>query len=126
MNVDLQKLLTKPYMIQRHYIATILNQKGSCIVRNAVTTYQQTHTIAFDVALLNQLRHLVDVETAVNYYNRSEPVSQRILARPDSAAVWNEIYNQYIPGIAAQATAGDASGAWVSIMTMLAEVESQY
>ena len=124
MHVDLKELLTKPYEIQRHCVATILGQKNSCIVVNAVMAHQ--HSIAFDVALLYQLRHLVDVETAVDYHNRSKPVTQRILARPDSAEVWSEIYNQYIPRIAAQATAGDAPGAWTSIMAMLAKVESQY
>lgn len=124
MHVDLKELLTKPYEIQRHCVATILSQKNSCIVFNAVLTHQ--HSIAFDVALLYQLRHLVDVKTAVDYHNRSELVTQRIMARSDSSTVWSEIYNQYIPGIAAQATAGDAPGAWNSIMAMLANVESQY
>jgi hypothetical protein len=40
--------------------------------------------------------------------------------------VWSKIYNQYVVGITAQAIAGDAFGAWAAIMTMLAEVESQY
>jgi methylmalonyl-CoA mutase cobalamin-binding subunit len=93
---------------------------------NAVMTYQQAHPTVVDVALLRQLRHLVDIETAVDYHNRSEPVTQRILARSDSDVIWTEIYNQYIPTIAVQATAHNPVGAWVSIMTMLAEVESRY
>jgi hypothetical protein len=40
--------------------------------------------------------------------------------------VWSEIYNQYIPAIAVQATAGNPVAAWAAIMTMLAKVESQY
>ena len=129
--MDLKELLAKPDYMQRHYLAIKLGQESSCIVFNAVKTHLQTHTTVFDVALLRQLRHLVDVKTAVDYHNRSEPVTQRISAREDSVAVWNEIYNQYIlnpvrPGIAALATAGDATGAWTSIMAMLTQVESRY
>jgi hypothetical protein len=126
MNIDLKELLAKPYDEQRRRVATILGQKNSCVVFNAVMTHQQARATVIDVALLRQLRHLVDIKTAVDYHNRSETVTQRITARSDSVAVWNEIYNQYIPSIAAQATAGDAASAWNLIMTMLVKVESQY
>jgi hypothetical protein len=122
MHVDLKELLAEPHEIQRRRIATILGQKSSCIIFNAVMTHRQ----AVDAALLRQLRYFVDVETAVDYHNRSEPVTQQIMARSDSVAVWNEIYNQYIPGIAARVAAGDAPGACTSIMTMLTQVESEY
>ena len=124
--MDLKELLAKPDYMQRHYLAIKLGQESSCIVFNAVKTHLQTHTTVFDVALLRQLRHLVDVKTAVDYHNRSETVTQRINARSDSAVVWNEIYNQYVTGIAALAVKGNATGAWAAIMTMLAEVESRY
>jgi len=122
MYVDLKELQAKPYEEQRRRIASILGQKSSCIVVNAV----MAHPTVVDVALLRQLRHLVDIKTAVDYHNRSEAVTQRIMARPDSDVIWGEIYNQYIPAIAVQATAHNPVGAWVSIMTMLAEVESEY
>ena len=122
MYVDLKELQAKSYEEQRRCVANILGQKSSCIVVNAV----MVHPTVVDVALLRQLRHLVDIETAVDYHNRSEPVVQKILTRSDSVEVWSEIYNQYIPDIAVQATAGNSSGAWASIMTMLAEVESRY
>lgn len=126
MKIDLKELLAEPYELQRQFVASILGQKSSCIVVNAVMPYQ--HACASDIPALLQLRHLVDVdvETAINYHNRSEPVTERITARSDAAVVWSEIYNKYIPGIAAQATAGDASGAWSAIMAMLAQVESEY
>ena len=126
MYVDLKELQAKPYEEQRRRIAIILGQKSSCIVVNAVMTYQQAHATVIDVALLRQLRHLVDIKTAVDYHNRSDAVTQRIMARSDSDVIWTEIYNQYIPAIAVQATAHNPVAAWVSIMTMLAEVESQY
>ena len=122
MYVDLKELQAKSYEEQRRCVANILGQKSSCIVVNAV----MVHPTVVDVALLRQLRHLVDIETAVDYHNRSEVVTQRINSRSDSAEGWSEIYNQYIPAIAVQATAGNSSGAWASIMTMLAEVESRY
>ena len=122
MYVDLKELQAKSYEEQRRCVANRLGQKSSCIVVNAV----MVHPTVVDVALLRQLRHLVDIETAVDYHNRSEVVTQRINSRSDSAEGWSEIYNQYIPAIAVQATAGNSSGAWASIMTMLAEVESRY
>jgi hypothetical protein len=122
MYVDLKELQAKSYEEQRRRIAIILGQKSSCIVVNAV----MAHPTVVDVALLRQLRHLVDIKTAVDYHNRSEVVTQRINSRSDSAEVWSEIYNQYIPDIAVQATAGNPAAAWASIMTMLAEVESRY
>ena len=124
MKIDLKELKAEPDEVQRQFVASILGQQSSCIVANAVTPYQ--HVCASDIPALLQLRYLVDVETAINYHNRSESVTERITARSDAAAVWSEIYNQYIPGIAAQATAGDASGAWSAIMAMLAQVESEY
>jgi len=86
-------------------------------VQNKTTQY---------VPELRQLRNLIDVNTAVDYHNRSEQVTQRIMARSDSTEVWSGIYNQYIVNIAALATAGNTTGAWAAIMAMLAEVESQY
>lgn len=124
MKIDLKELLAQPYEMQRNFVANILGQQHSCVVANAVIPHQ--HTCASDIPALLQLRYLVDIETAINYHNRSEPVTQRINARSDSVAVWSEIYNQYIPDITAQAVAGNASGAWATIMDMLAQVESQY
>ena len=124
MKIDLKELLAEPDEVQRQFVASILGQQSSCIVANAVTPYQ--HVCASDIPALLQLRYLIDVETAINYHNRSEPVTRRINDRPDAAAVWREIYNQYIPGIVTRAVAGDASGAWAAIMAMLIQVESQY
>ena len=125
MSVDLKELLAKSYHDQRYYIAKILGKEKSCIVFNAVMRNKHAHSVN-DEPLLRQLRHLVDVKTAVDYYNRSETVTQRINARSDSAVVWSEIYNQYVTGIAALAVKGNATGAWAAIMVMLAEVESRY
>jgi hypothetical protein len=125
MNVDLKKLLAKPYLEQRRYVAKTLGQKNSCILFNAAMRNKHGHSVD-DEPLLRQLRHLVDIETAVDYHNRSEVVTQRILTRSDSDVVWSEIYNQYIPAIAVQATAGNPTAAWTLIMAMLAKVESQY
>ena len=125
MNVDLKELLAKPYNEQRRYVAKTLGQKNSCILFNVAMRNKHAHSV-HDEPLLRQLRHLVDIETAVDYHNRSELVVQRILARSDSDVVWSEIYNQYIPAIVVLATAGNPVAAWTSIMTMLAEIESRY
>ena len=125
MNIDLKELLAKPYDEQRRYVAKTLGQKNSCILFNAAVRNKHGHSVD-DEPLLRQLRYLVDIETAVDYHNRSEPVVQRILSRSDSDVIWSGIYNQYIPAIVAQATAHNATAAWAAIMTMLAEVESSY
>ena len=125
MNVDLKELLAKSYNEQRRYVAKTLGQKNSCILFNAAMRNKHGHSVD-DEPLLRQLRHLVDIETAVDYHNRSEPVVQRILTRSDSDVVWSEIYNQYIPAIVVLAIAGNPVAAWTAIMTMLAKVESQY
>lgn len=125
MSVDLKELLAKPYLEQRRYIAKILGRENSCIIVNAAIRNKHAHSVD-DEPLLQQLRHLVDIKTAVDYHNRSEPVTQRINARSDSVKVWSEIYNQYIPAIAALAAASNPTGAWAAIMTMLADVESRY
>ena len=120
--IDIKEFLTKPRPEQFRLITVNLGVTNRCIIHTAAVRNKTTQHVP-DV---RKLRHLVDVKTAIDYHNRSEPVTQRINARPDSAAVWSKIYNQYVVGITAQAIAGDASGAWTAIMTMLAEVESQY
>lgn len=122
MTVDIKEFLKKPYLEQCRWITVTLGRPNRCMIHTAAVRNKTTQ----HVPELRQLRHLVAVETAVDYHNRSEPVTQRINARSDAASVWSKIYNQYVVGITAQAIAGDAAGAWGSIMTMLAEVESQY
>lgn len=124
MSIDLKELLQKPYDEQRRHITFTLGHVDSCMIVNAVMTNLRAHLA--DEPLLRQLRHLAAIETAVDYHNRSELLTKRINARSDSGAVWREIYNRYIVDIVTLTLAGDASGAWTAIMTMLAEVESQY
>ena len=120
--IDITEFLTRPCLEQFRWITVNLGVTNRCMIHTAAVRNKTTQ----HVPDLRKLRHLVDVETALDYHNRSEPVTQRINARSDSAAVWSEIYNQYVVGITALALAGDASGAWTAIMTMLAQVESQY
>jgi hypothetical protein len=120
--IDIKEFLSRPRLEQFRWITVNLGVTNRCIIHTAAVRNKTTQ----HVPDLRKLRHLVDVGTALDYYNRSEPVTRRINARSDSAAVWSEIYNQYVVGITALALAGDASGAWTAIMTMLAQVESQY
>ena len=122
MAVDIKEFLTRSPAAQQRFIAANMCKINCCIIYNAAVKNQTTG----DVPVLRQLRNLIDVKTAINYHNRSELVTQQINARSNSIEVWSEIYNQYIPAIAARATAGDVTGAWAAIMTMLAEVESNY
>ena len=120
--IDIKEFLTKPRPEQFRLITVKLGVMNRCIIHTAAVRNKTTQ----HVPDLRKLRHFVDVETAIDYHNRSELVTQRINARPDAAAVWSKIYNQYVVGITTQALADDTSGAWVSIMTMLVEVESEY
>jgi hypothetical protein len=122
MTVDIKEFLKKPRPEQCRWITIRLGRLNQCMIYTAAVRNNTTQ----HVPELRQLRHLVAVETAIDYHNRSEVVTERIMARPDAASVWGEIYRQYIPAIAAQATAGDVTGAWSAIMAMLAKVESQY
>ena len=122
MAVDIKEFLSRSQIAQRQYISSTLCRLPCCIIYNAAVKNNTTQ----HVPELRQLRNLIDVKTAIDYHNRSEPVVQRINARPDSDVIWSGIYNQYIPAIAALANAGDVTGAWAAIMAMLAEVESQY
>ena len=120
--IDINEFLTWPRLEQCRWITINMGVLNRCMLQTAAVRNKTT----LHVPDLRKLRHLVDVNTAVDYHNRSESVTKRINARSDSAAVWSEIYNQYVAGITALALAGDASGAWAAIMTMLAQVESRY
>ena len=120
MTVDIKEFLKKSYPEQCRWVTLTLGRLNQCMIHTAAVQNKTTQ----HVPELRQLRHLVAVETAIDYHNRSEVVTQRIMARSDSVEVWSGIYNQYIPDIVA--TAGNATAAWVLIMTMLAEVESRY
>ena len=122
MTVDIKEFLKKPYLEQCRWITLTLGRLNRCMIHTAAVQNKTTQ----HVPELRQLRHLVAVETAVDYHNRSEVVTQRIMARPDSVKVWGVIYNQYIVNIAALAIAHNPTGAWAAIMAMLAEVESRY
>jgi hypothetical protein len=122
MTVDIKEFLKKPYLEQRRWITLTLGRPNRCMIQTAAVWNKTTQ----HVPELRQLRHLVAVETAVDYHNRSQPITQRINARSDAASVWSKIYNQYIPEIVVLANADNPAGAWAAIMTMLAEVESQY
>lgn len=122
MTVDIKEFLKKPYLEQCRWITLTLGCLNQCMIHTAAVQNKTTQ----HVPELRQLRHLVDVKTAVDYHNRSEVVTQRIMARSDSVAVWGEIYNQYIPAIVVLANADNPGGAWTAIMAMLAEVESRY
>lgn len=122
MAVDIKEFLKKPYLEQCRWITLTLGCLNQCMIHTAAVRNKTTQ----HVPELRQLRHLVAVETAVDYYNRSEVVTQRINARSDSDEVWGVIYNQYIASIVILASADNPVAAWISIMAMLAEVESQY
>jgi len=122
MTVDIKEFLTRPQLEQFRWITLTLGVMNRCMIHTAAVRNNTTQ----HVPELRQLRHLVAVETAVDYHNRSEQVTQRINARSDSDKVWSEIYNQYIPAIVVLANADNPGGAWAAIMTMLTEVESRY
>jgi hypothetical protein len=122
MTIDIKEFLAKPHLEQCRWITLNLGRLNQCMIHTAAVQNKTTQ----HVPELRQLRHLVAVETAIDYHNRSKPVVQRINSRSDSAEVWGVIYNQYIPAIVILTNADNPTGAWAAIMTMLAKVESQY
>ena len=67
------------------------------------------------------LYHLVH-----SFQSKIKDIDPELITAYEKICAIKENSDQYIPGISAQAKAGDASGAWAAIMTMLAQVESQY
>jgi hypothetical protein len=62
----------------------------------------------------------------LDYYIRSEQVTQRINAREDRADVWNRVYKTYIPNMLVKVRAGKKEDAIKTIDGMLREIEKKY
>ncbi len=110
---------------QEHCITALLSRQDSCILFNSMMHNQDTRTDA-DTKLLQELRATSNPQTVLNYYVRSQQVTQRINARSDRVNVWNVIYNTYIPNMLSQIRAGRKEDALNTIMSILGEVENKY
>jgi hypothetical protein len=110
---------------QQHCITALLSREDSCILYNSMSYNQNIHTHS-DTTLLQAIRATTDPTVVLDYYVRSEQVTQRINARTDKIAVWNWVYQTYIPNMLVKVRAGQKEHAIKAIDDMLCEIEKKY
>lgn len=110
---------------QQHCITALLSREDSCILYNSMLHNQNIHTDS-DTTLLQAIRATTDPTVVLDYYVRSEQVTQRINARTDKIAVWNWVYQTYIPNMLVKVRTGQKEHAIKAIDDMLCEIEKKY
>jgi hypothetical protein len=110
---------------QQHCITALLSREDSCILYNSMLYNQNIHTHS-DTTLLQAIRATTDPTVVLDYYVRSEQVTQRINARTDKVDVWNWVYQTYIPNMLVKVRAGQKEHAIKAIDDMLCEIEKKY
>lgn len=110
---------------QQHCITALLSRADSCILFNSMFYNQNARTDS-DTKLLQEIRATTDPTVVLDYYVRSEQVTQRINARADKVDVWNRIYKTYIPNMLVKVRAGKKEDAVKTIDGMLREIEKKY
>lgn len=110
---------------QQHCITALLSREDSCILYNSMFYNQNIHTHS-DTMLLQEIRATTDPTVVLDYYVRSEQVTQRINARPDKVSVWNWVYQTYIPNMLVKVRTGKKEDTIKTIDSMLCEIEKKY
>jgi len=110
---------------QQHCITALLSREDSCILYNSMSYNQNIHTHS-DTTLLQAIRATTDPTVVLDYYVRSEQVTQRINARTDKVDVWNWVYQTYIPNMLVKVRADQKEHAIKAIDDMLCEIEKKY
>jgi hypothetical protein len=110
---------------QEHCITALLSREDSCILFNSMFHNQNARTDS-DTKLLQEIRATTDPKVVLDYYIRSEQVTQRINAREDRVDVWNRVYKTYIPNMLVKVRAGKKEDAVKTIDGMLREIEKKY
>jgi hypothetical protein len=110
---------------QHHCITELLSRQDSCILFNAIAL-NQTPEILNDTALLQELRSVSNPNQVLDYYIRSQAITQDINSRPNCVDIWNYIYNQYIPPILTLLRERQREATMNAIMTLVSELERSY
>ena len=110
---------------QHHCITELLSRQDSCILFNAMGL-NQTEQILNDTALLQELRSVIDPNQVLDYYMRSQQITQDINSRPNSVDIWNHIYNQYLTPVITRLRSRDRQGTFDLNMHLVTELERSY
>lgn len=81
-----------------HCVENLLSRLDNCVFYNVFQYYYDPDT-PNDIALLKELRSIMDPDLVVYYYVRAEPLVKNIIARANARDIWlviNELYVQYI------------------------------
>lgn len=110
---------------QQHCISELLSRQDSCILFNAIE-HNQTDQTPNDTVLLQELRYVSNPVKVLDYYIRSQRITEDINSRPNRVDIWNFIHQVYVGKILLKLRTLDKVGTFNDIMTMVKELEVNY
>ena len=110
---------------QNHCITELLSRQDSCILFNAIEHNQDDQTWN-DTVLLQELRYITDANKVLEYYIRSQKITENINARSNKIDIWNSVYETYVKQILEKARNFEREQAFKDIMTMVESMERTY
>ena len=110
---------------QHHCVTAMLSRLDTCLIFNAMFKNQDSNT-PNDVRLLQALRSWGDPQVVLDYYVRSEPVTQRINQRLDKLWVYNDLYTRFVTDLLVQLRAGQNQQALHTVTALIDYAEQVY
>lgn len=110
---------------QNHCITELLSRQDSCILFNAIEHNQDDQTWN-DTVLLQELRYITDANKVLEYYIRSQKITENINARSNKIDIWNSVHETYVKQILEKARNFEREQAFKDIMTMVESMERTY
>jgi hypothetical protein len=110
---------------QHHCITELLSRQDSCLIFNAIEN-NQNHQTPNDTALLQELRAITSPQKVLDYYFRSQKLTQMINAKSDKLAIWNHVYQYHITTILELVRNRQTDEAYDAIMSMVESLEKEY
>ena len=110
---------------QNHCITELLSRQDSCILFNAIEHNQDDQTWN-DTVLLQELRYITDANKVLEYYIRSQKITENINARSNKVDIWNCVYETYVKHILIKVRNFEREQAFKDIMIMVEAMESSY
>lgn len=110
---------------QQHCISELLSRQDSCILFNAIA-HNQTDQTPNDTALLQELRYVSDPVKVLEYYIRSQKITEDINSRPNSVDIWKVVHQLYVDNILKKLRSLDRTGTFNEIMSMVDALELNY
>lgn len=110
---------------QQHCISELLSRQDSCILFNAIE-HNQTDQTPNDTVLLQELRYVSNPVQVLEYYVRSQKITEDINSRPNSVDIWKVVYQLYVDNILKKLRSLDRVGTFNEIMSMVNALEVNY